>query len=145
MILGSSRGTGRTALRNVDHTGGAADAESRGRRRNLHLAGLGDQASDESRRAGRDVKDGDIGATALLINEFVDDNARICGKVEGRLVIEGNAQRGIRAGRQRIVPVDGVVDLQRDGCSRIDANDRGAALQSGDFTYLVYLIGGSLI
>ena len=103
------------AVRHIDNAGSAANAERRGRRRDLHIAGLGHLARHEGNRATRDVEQGGIGVAALLIDKFVDDDARIGGEAERRLVVEGNAKRGIRAGLQRIVFKDRVVDFQRDG------------------------------
>ena len=131
-------GLGRAACRrHIDHAGSAANTERRGRRRDLHVAGLGHQARHEGGGAERDVERGGIGFAAFLINEFTDDDAGIRGEAEGRLVVEGDAERGIGAGLKRIVLEDRVVDLQRDGRGGIGAAHRRAALQGGDLTDLI--------
>ena len=128
---------GAASRRHIDHAGGAANTEGRGRRRDLHVAGLGHQARHEGGGAQRDIERGGVGVAAFLIDEFADDDAGIGGEAEGRLVVEGDAERGIGAGLKRIVLEDRVVDLQRDGCGGIGAAHRRAALQGGDLTDLI--------
>ena len=92
--------------------------------------------------AARDLKQGGVAVAAVLIDEFVDDDARVGAQAESRLVVEGDAERRVRAGLQRVALEDRIVDLQRDGRGRFCTRDRGAALQCRD---LAHLTVGSLI
>ena len=87
------RGGGPAALRHFDDAGGAANSKRRLRCRDLHIAGLGDEAGDESRGAERDIKGGGVGIAAFLIDELVDDDAGIRRQTERRLVVKSNAER----------------------------------------------------
>ena len=60
-------------------------------------AGLGDQTGDESGGADGDIERSGIAAAALLIDEFIDDDAGIGGQAERGFVIECDAERGVRA------------------------------------------------
>ena len=119
---------GRAGLRHVDNAGGAADAERRFRRRYFHVAGLGDQARDEGGSAERNIERGGVAAAALLVDEFVDDDARICGETEGRLVVECDAEGRIHRGLQRVFLEDRVGNFQRRarrcGASRSRCRER---------------------
>src|SRR4029077_7622056 len=77
---------------NIDDPGGAADTECCGRRGNRHIAVLGHQAGNERDCAARNVECGTVAFSALLIDEIIDDDARICGEAESSLVVEGNAE-----------------------------------------------------
>jgi hypothetical protein len=101
-----------TAFRHVDHAGRTANTERGARRGDFHVAGLGDQARDEGSRADHELERGGVGAAAFLIDEFIDDDARVRGKAEGCLVVECDAERRTRAGRERVVLKNAVADLQ---------------------------------
>ena len=111
--LAAARSTRRRIVRNIDNARGAADAERRGRRRDRHVAALRHETRDEGDRAARDVEHGLVALGALLVDEFVDDDARICAEAQRRVVVEGHAERRVAAGRQHVILVDGVADLER--------------------------------
>ena len=97
---------GGAALGHLDQTGGAANAQRRGRRIDLHIAGMGDLGGDEGRGAAHDVEYGGIVGAALLIDEFVHREARVRLQRECRLVVEGDAERAVDIGLQHVVLVD---------------------------------------
>ncbi|MGB6751272.1 MAG: hypothetical protein WBE71_01510 [Xanthobacteraceae bacterium] len=119
--------------RHFDDACGAANAECRIIGRNLHVAGLGDEAGNESGRPGRHMKRRGITAGTFLIDELVDDDARIGRKAECRLVVEGDTERRVQIALQRVVFKNVVGDLQGDRGDR--AAHRGAvAVERRDLT-----------
>jgi hypothetical protein len=99
--------------RHFDNAGCAPNTERRRRRCDLHVAGLGDKAGDESRRTACHIKQGVVAAAILLVNESVDHDARIGGEAESRLVIKADAQRRIDVRLQDVLYVNHIGDLQR--------------------------------
>ena len=71
----------------------------------LHVAGLGDLRGDEARGAARDI-DGRDAALARSVDELVDRERRIGRQAEGGLVVEGDAERPARSGRQPVALPD---------------------------------------
>ena len=63
---------GGSALRHLDEAGGAANAERRRRRRDLHVAGFRHRGGDESGGALGDVEDRGVVLAAVLIDVIVD-------------------------------------------------------------------------
>ncbi|MEY9684118.1 hypothetical protein ABIF13_004892 [Bradyrhizobium elkanii] len=101
------------AFGHFDEAGGAADAERRGRGRDLHVAGLGDRGGDEGRRSLGDVEQRAVLLAAVLIEIIVDRDPGIGAQVEGGAVVEGDAERGGRRCRDLVIGKDVVADLQR--------------------------------
>src|SRR6185312_339230 len=60
------------AFRHLDQARGAAYAQRRGRRRDLHVPGFGNRCGDESRGALRDVEDRRVALAAVFIDVIVD-------------------------------------------------------------------------
>ena len=100
-------------------------------RRDLHVAGLGDEARDKSGGADRNVERSRVATAAVLIDEVVDDDARVGGQAERRLVVEGDAEGGIRTGLQRVVLEYRIGHLQHRNRG-IGPHDGGAALYGRD-------------
>jgi hypothetical protein len=97
-------------LGHIDDAGRAADPHRCDRRRDFHVSGARHFAGEESGSAARNRKQGGVAATALLIDEFVDGDARIGAQAEGRLVVEGDAESRAHPGLQRVVLENEVVD-----------------------------------
>jgi hypothetical protein len=95
----------------------------------LAWCGLGDQARHKRRRTDRDVEGRGIAGAALLINERVHDDARIGRQAERGLIVEGDAERGIGPGHQRVMLKNRIVDAKRCDPSGIAAGDCRIALQ----------------
>ena len=72
---------------------GAANAERRGRRRDLHVAGLGDRGGDEGDRALGDIEDAGILIAAILVDVMSMVISGVGRQMEGGAVIEGDAER----------------------------------------------------
>ena len=117
-------------FRHLDEAAGAANAERRGRRRDLHVAGLGDGGGDEGRGALGDVEHAGIVLAAVFIDVGVDGDLRVGLEIEGGGIDEGDAERRIRTGLHDVVEIDVVLDLERRG--RVVADHAGAAGHGGD-------------
>src|ERR1019366_812015 len=118
---------GRRILRHFDEASGAANAERRGRRRYLHVAGPGDGGGNKRHRTPGDIEHRGVLLAAVLIDIIVDRNRRIGGEIEGGGVVEGDAERGIARGLQHIVEIDVVLKLELRG--RVVAGDGGGSCQ----------------
>jgi hypothetical protein len=66
--------------------------------------------------------------------KFIDDDARARGEAEGCLVVECDAERRTRAGRERVVLKNAVADLQGSSGRGIAASHCRAALQGRHLT-----------
>jgi hypothetical protein len=108
----------------------------------LAWCGLGDQARHKRRRTDRDVEGRGIAGAALLINERVHDDARIGRQAERGLVVEGDAERGIGPGHQRVMFENRIVDAKRRDFSGIAAGDCRIALQRHLADFAGRLVGG---
>ena len=128
------RRRGPAALRHLDNAGGAANPERCLRRGDLHVAGFGNETGNESRGAERYIEGGGVGIAAFLIDELIDGDPGIGRQTEGRLVIEGDAERRVHGGLERIVREDRIGNLQSRGRG-IGPRDRGGAVQGRDLTY----------
>ena len=113
MLLAWSAGA--AVFRHLDEAGGAANAERRGRRRDLHVAGLGDGGGGEGHSALDDVEDAGVVLAAVLIDVGVDGDLRVGLEIEGGGVDEGDAERRIGAGLHHVVEIDVVLDLEWRG------------------------------
>jgi hypothetical protein len=105
--LGLACGPG---LRRVDDAGSAANPHRRDRRGDLHVASARHLAGEEAGGAARDREQGGVCATALLIDKFVNGDARIGTQAEGGFVVEGDTKRGVRRSLEHVVLKDKVVD-----------------------------------
>src|SRR5579885_127165 len=125
--------------RYIDHPRRAANAERRFGCGNLHVAVLSNQAGDKSGRAAGDVEQGSIALGALLVDEPVNNDARIRRKAERCFIIERDAERRVRLGLQGILLEDLILDLQgRSGVTA--ARDCGVAAQRRNRAYRI--VGG---
>src|SRR4029077_8779508 len=97
----------------LDQTGGAANAQRRGRRIDLHIAGTSDLGGDEGRGAAHDVEHRGIVGAAVLIDELVHGKPRVRFQRERGLVVEGDAERAVGIGLQDVVFVDRVAQRKR--------------------------------
>jgi hypothetical protein len=122
---------GRGAVGNIDDAGRAANAKRRCRRRDRHVAGLCHEARNESDRAARNVEHGFVALCPFLVDEFVDNDARIRAEAERRFIVERHTERSVGAGLQNVIFIDGVANLQRRGRC-LGARHRRAALQCSD-------------
>jgi len=75
----------------------------RRRRRDFHVAGLGDGRGHEGHRALGDIEQRGVLFAAVLVDKTVDRKPRIGGQIERGGVIEGDAKCGIRRGLQHVV------------------------------------------
>src|SRR5262249_18264081 len=128
--------TSRGIFRDVDHTCGAAYAETCSRRRYRHIAGFCRKAGNERDRTARDVEHGSIALASFLIDEFINDNPRVSGEAQSRLIVEANAERRVGAGLQDVIFIDSVTYFER-GRRRVSAPYRRDALQCCDLPNLV--------
>ena len=126
---------GRRAFGHLDDAAGAANAQGRGRRLDLHVAGLGHLMRGEGDRAAGDLEQRRIVLAAVLVDELVHGDAGVGGEIECRLVVEGDAERRGRAGAQQVALEDRVLDLQ--AARRAVAGRRRVALDAGDVADLV--------
>ena len=117
-------------FRHLDEAARAANAERRGRRRDLHVAGLGDGSSDESGGALGDVEYAGIVLAAVFIDVGVDGDLRVGLEIEGGGIDEGDAERRVRRRPHHVVEIDVVLDLERRG--RVVADHAGGADHGGD-------------
>ena len=141
--LGFGGRSGPAARRHFDHTGRTANAERGTRGTDLHVAGFGHKARHEGGRSDRDIEACGIAGAALLINEGIDDDARIGRQAERRLIVEGDPERGIRPGDQRVVLEEGIVDAQRHNLAGVAARHRCAALDGRDLSDLARRCGSA--
>ena len=118
------------ADRHFDQAGGAANAQRRGRRVDLHVAGLGDGGRDKGRGTLGDVEDAGVALAAVFIDVAVDGDLRAGPQIESGGIDEGDAEGGFGRGLDHVVEIDVVLDLERRG--RIVAGHIGRARQSGD-------------
>src|SRR5207302_902472 len=79
-------------LRHLDEAGGAANAQRRRRRRDLHVAGFGHRRGDESGGALGDVEDRRVALAAVLIDVIVDGDLGARLEIKGGGVDEGDAE-----------------------------------------------------
>ncbi len=103
------------AFRHFDQTGGAANAQRCGRRRDLHVAALCHGGGDESRGTPGDVEDRRVALAAILIDVIVDGDPGVRLEIEGGGIDEGDAERRIRTRLHHVVEIDVVLDLERGG------------------------------
>jgi hypothetical protein len=138
-------GAGTAAFRHLNETGGAANAERRGRRRDFHVAGLGHGCRHEGDRALGDVENPRVVLAAVLVDVGVDGDLRVGLEIKGGGIDEGDAERRIRSRLHHIVEVDVVLDLERRG--GVVADHAGGAGHGGDvadrlFRRLLHVGGG---
>src|SRR5262249_49475994 len=112
------------------------DAEDGSGRRDLHIALLGNGCGDETGSAAYHANGGGA-ALARPVDELVNDEGGAGRQTERRLVIERDAKRPARSGREPVALLDRIAFLQgrlrgagaRDTCRLRDARDaadRGA-------------------
>src|SRR5262249_33853964 len=86
-------------------------------------------------------KHGLVALCAFRVDKVIDDDARVDAQAQRRLVVEGHAERPVRARLQGIASVDGVAHLY-GRCRGVTTGDRGRALQGRDLTdRLVGIVG----
>src|SRR6185437_9807144 len=104
---------GGCTFRHLDKAGGAANAERCGRRRYLHVAGMGDLGGDKGHGALGDVEQRGILLAAVLVDVIVDGDAGVGGEIERGGIIERDAEGRIRRRLQHVVEEDVVLRLER--------------------------------
>src|SRR5262249_15362582 len=117
--------------RHVHETGRATDAERGGRRRDLHVAGLSDEARHERSRAAHHVEQRRVLDTALFEQEVGYLQGRARSELERRFVVKCNGEGPFFVSLQQIALVDGVAGLEV-GYGRTIAKVADVAADGGD-------------
>ena len=98
----------------LHHAGGAANAHGRDRRRDLHVALVGDLAGDEGEGAFDQGEQRAVGIAVGVERIVVERHARIGDQVERGAVGKRDAARRAGAGRHHVALEHGVADMERD-------------------------------
>src|SRR5581483_3710438 len=123
-------GIGRAGSRHLDNTRGAANAERRRRRFDLHVAAVGDLGGDERDGAEQNIERRRVAVAAFLVDEIVHPHLRVRLQRECGVVVEGDADRAVGTSLHHVALVNRLTELERAG--GVVVVDGGVALQRGD-------------
>ncbi len=96
---------------------GSSDAHCRDWGVDLHVAGLGHLARYEGECTSGQTKQSGVRRSFRVIDELVQNHARVAAKIERRTIAKNNADRAVGSGRNHTALVDEVTDLKNgDSC-----------------------------
>ena len=104
----------RAVIGGGDAADGAANRHGGDRRADLHVAIVRDLAGYKGQRALHQIEQLRVRRALRVVDEFVDDEARIGGQIERAAVVESDAERAGH-GLQHIALEDGFAGLRRHG------------------------------
>ena len=97
-----------------DKARGAANAHSRHRRDDLHIAGMRDLASNELERSFDEAEQSGVRRTVRIVGIVAERHPRIGDQIERRAVGKADSGHRLGAGLDNVALEDSVADMERD-------------------------------